>query len=101
MPDHGLAYRGRFLGTVVPPLFEATGLLPYSDTETYVRYPILLTAESRAFLLMFRMPLTSPFHKSFLTGSHLPRLSSKEINMCTLLVQRFSIFTFKSPKLDC
>ncbi|PFP26875.1 hypothetical protein COJ96_17040 [Bacillus sp. AFS073361] len=79
---------------VVPPLFEAADCsASSSDTEQTVRYPILLTVETRASLLRFKMPLTSPFHKSFLIGLPPPPTLLEEINKCTPLVQRVNYLT--------
>ena len=72
---------------MVPPLFEADLQLPLSDTDEKVRYPILLTVEVRAALLigssrLLQVHSTNPF----LPGSHLPRLSEKELNRVLLLL---------------
>jgi hypothetical protein len=64
---------------VVPPPFEAViKAASSSDTEHIVRYPILLTVEVRASLLISSRCL-SQVHSTnpFLSGSHLPRLSWK------------------------
>jgi hypothetical protein len=54
--------------------------------------------ELRASLLKFRKPLTSPFHKSILTGlSAFPTLC-KELNKCTTLAHRFNYIFIKNKK---
>lgn len=84
---------------MVPPPFEAKiNCFLISDTELIARYPILLTVELRVSLLLFKTPLTSPFHKSFLIGLPPSPTLWKETKMCTPLVQQFKLFIYKNKK---
>lgn len=83
--------------TAVPPHIgadKAPSLQVQEKSNGISVYPILLTAESRAALLHFKLPLARPFGRDVRAGSHHTQLSVPKIICLLFLLIELIILSF-------